>query len=139
MRDDETGFDLPLGWETIDRRHWLYMLLSTPYLKIGIAGDLERRLSDYRLHNPHQLRVVYKRRIPRALAIQIERRVHAAVAKYAIGREWFAVEPSTAIAAAKPVVKDGFIAARKIKDRSFGSTDGKLRDLIEKAIELANA
>lgn len=69
---------------------WIYGIKSGDLIKIGVANNLDNRLREMRLLNPHPVRVVLKRRVPNAFII--EREMHRILAEFAIGREWFKVD-----------------------------------------------
>lgn len=67
----------------------LYGIQSGQMIKIGVARDLSRRLEQFRLHNPHELKVVIRRPVFERYIFQVEKRAHQLLAPYACGREWF--------------------------------------------------
>lgn len=81
----------------------IYFLPSNGLLKVGLAKDLEARMSQYRLHNPGIGRPLF-RTVPRPLARQAEKMIHAALAPHARGREWFDVPAEQALAIATPII-----------------------------------
>lgn len=99
------GFSVPpnLPNQDPERQSALYFLRHAHLLKIGIAADLERRMQDYRRHNPTIGRPRF-RAIPHCIARQVERTVHNALADYRREGEWFEIDETTAIATAKPII-----------------------------------
>lgn len=113
-----SGFRLPPNLHQQDphRRSALYFLRHAHLLKIGIAANLERRMQDYRRHNP-TIGWPLSRGIPHCIARQVEREVHGALADYRREGEWFEVETRIALAAAKPIIA-----------RSWRALDAMVRD-----------
>jgi hypothetical protein len=99
------GFSVPpnLPSQNPERQSTLYFLRHAHLLKIGIAADLERRMQDYRRHNPTIGKPRF-RAIPHCIARQVERTVHNALADYRREGEWFEVDEALAIATAKPII-----------------------------------
>jgi len=77
-------------------RWLLYVVECAPYLKIGISGNMKKRLHDMKLLNPMPLSLIHYRLVPRRRSRLVEAAVHAALADYAHGREWFTVPIETA-------------------------------------------
>ena len=73
---------------------WVYGIQSAPFIKIGVAHNIRVRLHAMRLHNPHPLTVVLRRRCENPY--WIERRMHQILASHALGREWFDITPEQA-------------------------------------------
>lgn len=83
---------------------WLYGIQSGLFIKVGVAGDLARRMKQMNLYNPHPCKVIMRRRL-HGDAYTVERRLHQVLAPYAIGREWFAADPALVKAAATLVAR----------------------------------
>lgn len=83
---------------------WLYGIQSGLFIKIGITKDIKNRLREMNLYNPHPCKVVIRRQLEEAG--KVERRMHAVLAPYAVGREWFMVDAKLAKAALKLVVDE---------------------------------
>jgi hypothetical protein len=68
---------------------FVYGIQSLGLIKVGVAQDIEKRMTVMRLDNPHELTLVFKRtsRAPYTL----ERQMHRLLADKAVGREWFRV------------------------------------------------
>lgn len=139
MLDSKTLFWLP---SNLHRNEglvtMLYFLQSRDLLKIGIANDMEKRLKQYRLHNPHPLTLHKVRPLPRPFAREAERRIHEALKEHAHHGEWFTADFPTAYAAARPIVALAFTAARRLRDGSFGSPHGNVKMLRGNLLEEAN-
>lgn len=99
-----------------DKTRTLYFIRSGPYLKIGISWDAKRRLNDFRAGNPHEARIAAQRQIPGALALQVEKRVHAALACFRHDGEWFFVKTQVATKIAEPIVDHAWEEIERIKD-----------------------
>lgn len=110
------GFSVPpnLPRQNPERQSALYFLRHAHLLKIGIAADLERRMQDYRRHNPTIGKPRF-RTIPHCIARQVERTVHDALAEYRREGEWFAVDERLAIATAKPIIDRSWRAVEAMK------------------------
>jgi len=83
---------------------WVYGIQSGHFIKVGVANDIQRRLSDFRLCNPHPIKVVLRRMVPENY--WIEKRMHALLVHYAIGREWFDCSPEMVRQAYETAYKD---------------------------------
>lgn len=100
-------------------RQTLYFICFDGLTKIGITRDLTARMHQFKLGTPKGLRVRATREIPSVLAKQIERRVHEALAKQAVGREWFKLQPGQGLAAAEPIIRDGWRAFRALDEAGW--------------------
>lgn len=69
------------------RERYVYGIQSGRFIKIGVALNIEARLEDMRLLNPHNPTVVYYRRM--IGAFHCERKMHEVLSDKAVGREWF--------------------------------------------------
>lgn len=83
---------------------WLYGIQSSLFIKIGVARNINTRLRTMNLYNPHPCKVVVKRRLWNAYAV--EKRMHKALAPHAIGREWFVVDAALIRATLTEVIKE---------------------------------
>lgn len=98
------GFQKPCNVHaTAGHNSVIYFLPSNGLVKVGLAKDLEKRMDQYRLHNPGIGRPLF-RTVPRPLARQTETMIHDALSPYAKGREWFDVPASKAVAIATPII-----------------------------------
>lgn len=70
---------------------WVYGIQSGSLIKIGITSSMSQRLRAMRLHNPHPLRIVLRRRCEDCYFV--ERRMHKLLEAGAKGREWFTASP----------------------------------------------
>lgn len=115
------GFKKPSNTHrTAGQTSVVYFLQSHGLLKIGIAQDLDKRMGDYRLHNPGIGKPLF-RTVPRPLARQTEKMIHAALAPHAKGREWFDLPVSDALAIATPIInRAARIYSRMDRDGMMG-------------------
>lgn len=84
---------------------WVYGIQSLHLIKIGVANNIRVRLHAMRLHNPHPLKVVLRRRNENPYLI--ERLMHRILAPRALGREWFDISPEQARQAADIAFAEG--------------------------------
>jgi hypothetical protein len=88
------------------QREWfapsfIYVIASgrdTRPVKIGYAANIRQRILAFEAGNPYGLRAVSTHAVPKAMARQVESRVHALFAQHAMGREWFDLESAEAAA-----------------------------------------
>lgn len=90
---------------------WVYGFQSGEFIKIGSAGNVERRLKQFQLGNPHPLKVVMRRNVEEA--VWLERRIHRLLASHAVGREWFRVDVAQAKAMMLVAVEDLAVMRRE--------------------------
>lgn len=84
------GFSMPVcPSEAPSPACFVYLIESAPFLKIGLARDLGRRLNAILAHNPHGASLRASRSVPYVLARQVELRLHRQFADRSVGREWF--------------------------------------------------
>lgn len=116
----------------------LYFVVSGDFVKVGLATNLTERLFTLQLGNPLELRLAARRTIPKALDIQVERAVHAALTDWAIGREWFRLDAKSAVKMADPIVKKANVAAQRwrVHGINLGTGGGLDRDEVMEVIEL---
>lgn len=105
-------------------RGWVYGIQSGQFIKVGIASNIPRRMHAMRLHNPHQLHVVLRRRCESPLFV--ERRMHEILKPHALGREWFDVTPAQVRAAADIALQDE--AARRVTQLMWESESAEKAD-----------
>lgn len=67
----------------------VYGIQSGQFIKIGVAKSIKQRLHAMRLLNPHNPKVVFRRKM--VAAFHCEKKMHEILADKAIGREWFDV------------------------------------------------
>lgn len=84
---------------------WVYGIQSFQLIKIGVAHNIRVRLHAMKLHNPHPLKVVLRRRSENPYLI--ERLMHRILAPRALGREWFDISPEQAREAANLAIAEG--------------------------------
>lgn len=66
----------------------VYVIEAAGAFKIGVTGNLKRRLKHFRTHAPSPPRVVWHRKFADAGAVEIE--IHAFLAPFRTHGEWFA-------------------------------------------------
>lgn len=76
---------MPSLEDTTERN--VYAIQSGRFIKIGVAVSIADRLHTMRLSNPHELKVVYRRKMK--AAYHCEKKVHEVLRDKAVGREWF--------------------------------------------------
>lgn len=94
---------------------YLYGIQSGLFIKIGFTRDLPRRLNEMNLFNPHPCKVVLKRLCTDT--VWVEKRMHAILAPYAIGREWFMIDVPLARATATIVFNE--LRQKKVDQFNF--------------------
>jgi len=67
---------------------WVYGIQSGAFIKVGATQDVKSRMHEFRLYNPHPIKLVMRRNV--AEHYWIEKRMHEILDPAAIGREWFA-------------------------------------------------
>lgn len=69
---------------------YLIRCKNTSYYKIGHTGDLEARMGDLQVANPHELEVIgIIDADDKEEGLSIEKRLHLAFRKYRLHGEWF--------------------------------------------------
>ena len=66
---------------------FVYAIQSIDLIKVGVAKNIENRMEDMRLMNPHGCELIFHRRS--YAPYTLERQMHRLLADKAIGREWF--------------------------------------------------
>jgi len=70
---------------------YVYGIQSGLFIKIGVASNIANRLRTMNLYNPHPCKIIARRQS--VYAYYIEKRLHQTLSPYAIGREWFLIDP----------------------------------------------
>lgn len=91
------------------KARYLYAIQSGRFIKVGVAVSVADRLHTMRLANPHELKVVYRRKM--RAAYHCEKRIHEALRERAVGREWFEVSVDEVRAA----ITIGLAHAREVR------------------------
>ncbi len=117
------GFNQPtlngnLKWRDV---RFIYFVQCDQLTKVGLANNVKQRLHDLRLGSPRGLYLRGTRAVPRVLAMQIEKRIHAALKEHAIGREWFRILPALARREAQPVIDRAWAAYDRLTELGFAS------------------
>lgn len=86
-----------VGWYDSE---FVYLLAGGPFVKIGVARDVQQRMANLRPGCPYELRAVSVRTVPAPLAYQIERKVHHHLADFRAYGEWFQLD----VAHAKAII-----------------------------------
>lgn len=98
----------------------VYVITSANGCKIGASRDPKSRLVGLRMvHGPDlSLEFVSERRID---AFVVERIAHLILAGFALGGEWFSVQPSTAVDAILEAAKKADLQWTTSKNKRYGS------------------
>lgn len=107
-------------WKDWSEASLLYILQGGPYVKIGVARDVKRRIAALQCGCPFKLKRVAARSAPLFLIFQIERRLHAEFAGQRMHGEWFEADIAEvkaalqrqineAVAARNGWLRDGFV------------------------------
>lgn len=84
----------------------IYVMSSPPYVKVGVAKSVEKRLGDLRRSCPHPIDLVMRRALPRAVTLDAERHAHKLLGQYSHRNEWFLADLDTAKAAVLEAVRE---------------------------------
>lgn len=66
---------------------YVYGIECVPFIKIGVARDVNKRLATIRLHNPFPCVVIFKRKT--VAPYHFEKKMHELLKGRSVGREWF--------------------------------------------------
>lgn len=83
------------------------MIMDEPCgaVKIGIAGNVRKRLAQIQTHNPHRLEIHHEVEFPtRSMARQVESLVHETLTAEGLYGEWFACGLDAAFVALEDAV-----------------------------------
>lgn len=94
---------------------YLYGIQSGLFIKIGVSRDIPQRLNHMNLYNPHPCKVVLRRLCTDTF--WVEKRMHAVLAPYALGREWFMIDAALARATATIVFNE--LRQKKVDQFNF--------------------
>lgn len=83
---------------------WVYGIKSGEFIKVGVATDIKARLHQFRLHNPHELKVIFRKFVHDPY--WFEKRMHHLLNAHAKGREWFVCDVATVKEAGKVVLQE---------------------------------
>lgn len=114
---------------------FVYAIQSLHLVKIGVAKDIEKRLTAMRLHNPHGCELVFYRRT--YAPYTFEKRMHELLADKAVGREWFSAS-LTEIRAAANTARLDCIRAERASKALFEAAKKKPRKLTQRADTVDN-
>lgn len=73
------------------RSSWVYAIACDGGTKVGVAGNVKKRLAELAIGNPRTVRLLARRRLPSAVyALLAERHIHRMLQAYHLRGEWFA-------------------------------------------------
>jgi hypothetical protein len=106
----------------------VYVIVNTETrrIKIGITGNIERRLQTLRMQGGCDLYVYYLSPFVYD-AYQIENLVHAALSKYRYIGEWFTLEPDVAVKTIEKYLDYSNCVKKKDKNDLFSESELKRR------------
>jgi hypothetical protein len=81
----------------------VYFVTLGDMLKVGKSINVPERMKAFRLGCPVGLRLRGRLHVPRPMLRQAELHIHKALAPYARGREWFAIDAREALKIARPI------------------------------------
>lgn len=110
----------------------LYVVLSKPFVKFGVASDPVARLIDLRAANPHPLRMVAAWWLPRAVVKRAEAYCHQHFMADWHRNEWFSTEAKEARRVAKLIAT----AAAASRNRPLQAVSLPLAADLERALRL---
>ena len=88
---------LPESWlRNPKKRGWVYVIQCGEFVKIGMAVDTSRRLTDLQRFCPYPLKLIVRKSVPYFMRLEFEAAVHHELAGYRHRGEWFQVDPETA-------------------------------------------
>lgn len=88
MSVDRTGYQAKLHWRT---RKFIYFAQCHEYIKIGIATDVQHRLSGLQTGNPYPITIIAT--LHTTNSTQDESAIHKIFEKYHFTGEWFLIPP----------------------------------------------
>jgi hypothetical protein len=91
---------------------YVYAIKSGRFIKIGVALSIAKRVRDMRLLNPHEIVVVYRRKM--RAAFHCEKKMHEVLRDKAVGREWF----EASVEEVKAAATIGLAYAREVRSRT---------------------
>lgn len=68
---------------------YVYFIQASNAIKIGIASDVERRIVDLQVGNPHRIELIHAAQILKQDALAIESKIHHVFRKTRLTGEWF--------------------------------------------------
>jgi uncharacterized protein (UPF0335 family) len=94
-------------------------MLCRDRVKVGMAIDVQKRLSGIQTSNPDLVTIAFFERVPKELAAEAESRAHETLRSSWVRGEWFDVTPERARAAVKAAIA-GTLAdvAGRVRDLS---------------------
>lgn len=105
----------------------LYVISCDRFLKVGLAKDIEKRISAAALLNPFPLRMVMSRRVSRNIARSVERRAHELLKPWHHDREWF----TAPIEEVREAIRVAMLEGARLETRDRRLERARLEALIE--------
>ena len=90
------------------RQSRLYLIgsgLKGDPIKIGISGDVGKRLSQLQASNPHKLEILFSVDLTADIVYKVETACHNSLKRYHLSGEWFNVDLETSIKTVKSVIR----------------------------------
>lgn len=88
----------------VEPRTLVYVVSAGPAFKIGVTGNLKRRLKQIRTHTPFPPQIIWQRAFEDA--VTIEQRLHSALGRHRTHGEWFVCDRATIDAAIATICGD---------------------------------
>jgi hypothetical protein len=90
-----------------ERMMHLYVVSTPGGVKIGVASNIESRISSLRSGSPHNLTVHFVGRAPERIVKWAEARCHGDLRPHHLKGEWFSCDPEIAASVARAVLAEG--------------------------------
>lgn len=94
----------------------IYILESNGFYKIGVSADIDARIKNLQIGNPHIISHVFSRMVPEAY--EVEQELHDMFAEYRIKGEWFKFDTKTL-----EILKDQIVFYMRL--HSIGAEDAE--------------
>ena len=120
------GYRPPANANYWSSRRTIYVLAAGPFVKVGVATDVGKRIAGLRSGCPYPIRVVSLHPAPALIIHQVERRIHKALAASQAEGEWFGVSADVAEAAVREAIRQADCAMlnwRRARGRRAKSAD----------------
>lgn len=89
IKDSKVAQDVSMAKRFTDRGGYLYIIGCDGFIKIGLAQNPAKRITDMQVSNPHKLKLL--KIFPVGNMIKSERQLHGIFKKYRVRGEWFKV------------------------------------------------
>lgn len=83
----------------------LYAIKSGGYIKVGVSGQINKRIHHMRALNPHGCEVLHLVQLRSRDVFAVEKAAHKMLAEFAMGREWFDAPDDIVLAAIHAAVR----------------------------------